>query len=311
MLKFVSGSWSSESGVVDLVSDSETDCFDGATVHQFPGCEYETLDYINDDGLGEYYSRISARSKDSIPSVDSTNDFDDHNSRSSGITTQSDAAVSSKGCGKKCTSASRSVTEVAAIFDERFFDDEKFADYLKDTFQCMNSAELSSLPQASKDDNDRFLYLTALSATKFTIRWIYQPLKVKDTSQLQSNQATIAVDDPPRFASIAVINVKDAVGFIALLLQSKDGQDFKAMHEQIEEWRKSLVVRDSCPADVRLVLAMSRSEIDRAINKAQREVIKVIIPSLHLTLSLSGRVVVNRYPTCSIAQSLTSHMKWM
>lgn len=159
---------------------------------------------------------------------------------------------------------------IGIVIDERLQQNSIFATALSEDFllhSSVSSIATDSLPISDNNCSaiqEKYYYIFVKSTVTNLIRWVYEPFVQLFPTGHASNCS--------RFAHIAVVLISDCVSFMTLLLSSPDGVEFNKLEEYVNVLMESMKREDHCHEECRLVLTFNQTDLNKAIQSAQRKV---------------------------------------
>ena len=128
-----------------------------------------------------------------------------------------------------------------------------------------------------KDDPDKYFCIPLKSQTPFIIRWVHSPFENLLAADFTNNLTQDSLNLRLNLLDVVICVIIDCVSFVETVRLSPDGVSFDQLGLYIQRMQSSLREDDSCPPKFKFSLAISQSDLSKAINSAQRKVCIIYI----------------------------------
>eukprot|EP01035_Chromulina_nebulosa_P032656 gene32656-43643_t len=236
--------------VIDLISDEETDEFN----HNQGNFCIPTINSHFGDNTGNVETVMNLYNENSLESEGTQRSYS-----ASQIEVKRSTKVTKVPNNKL----------IGIVIDERLQQNSIFAMALSEDFllHSVSSIATDSLPISDSNNcsaiQDKYFYIFVKSTVTNLIRWVYEPF----VQLFPTGHASKC----SRFAHIAVVLISDCVSFMTLLLSSPDGVEFNKLEEYVNVLMESMKRDDHCHEECRLVLTFNQTDLNKAIQSAQRK----------------------------------------
>lgn len=241
-------------GVIDLISsDEETDeVIDHQTAFFIP------IATNNNSHICDYNGNV-----ETLISLHNENTIESEGTQHSYTASQIEVKRSST---TKLSSKIPNNKLIGIVFDERLQQNSILATALSEDFllHSVSNSASNYHDNNSTTIQEKYYYIFVKSTVTNLIRWVYEPFVQLFVSGNASNGC--------RFAHVAVVLISDCVSFLSVLLSSPDGVEFNKLEEYVNALMESMKREDNCHEECRLVLTFNQTDLNKAIQSAQRKV---------------------------------------